>query len=268
MIVPISQARLIVSINVFQNIDFMRDQLRNIDTYLDSTLTWRPVLNCSAAFLEELKGTDIFQYCNPVTIDKQRFHGSILNGIVSNMRYAMDNDDGVVFEWFLVMSARTRFAHLLSEQNMYHTLQQYPKQPSCLWQNGWATRDLKSWHWPRFTCTAISHSIDKRHHVGGMHEGLLLTRAACNHIIQRMDLHGDAYDEDCPMEEWVLQSLSTECGEPFLQLAFRYDWFGKAPLRIVDAPWKQTYQLIMGAIIAALLCICVIIVIVIVMVAR
>ena len=79
---------------------------------------------------------------------------------------------------------------------------------------------------------------------------------------------GDAYDEDCPLEEWVLQSLSTECGEPFLQLSFRYDWFGKAPLRIVDAPWKQTNQLIMGAIIAALLCICVIIVIVIVMVAR
>ena len=91
-----------------------------------------------------------------------------------------------------------------------------------------------------------------------MHEGLLLTRAA--------DLHGDAYDEDCPMEEWVLQSLSTECGEPFLQLSFRSDWFGKAPLRIVDAPWKQTYQLVMGAIVAALLCICVLIVIVIVMV--
>ena len=49
-----------------------------------------------------------------------------------------------------------------------------------------------------------------------------------------MDLHGDAYDENCPMEEWVLQSLSTECGEPFLQLSFQYDWFGKAPLRIVD----------------------------------
>ena len=73
-----ARAQLIVTINVFKDTSFLRDQLKNIDTYLDPALQWCPLLNCSAAFLKELKNTDLFQYCNPIPIDKRRFHGSLL----------------------------------------------------------------------------------------------------------------------------------------------------------------------------------------------
>ena len=94
------------------------------------------------------------------------------------------------------------------------------------------------WHWPKFTKTAIGQSIKHDHMVGGRHEGLLLTRNACNHIVPRMASQSDAYDENCCMEEFVFQSLSMECGEPYLQL-MNIDLSKQSPLVIVDASWKQ-----------------------------
>ena len=235
MIVPIALAQLIVTINVFQDASFLRDQLRNIETYLDPNLPWCPILNCSAAFLEELKSTDLFQHCNPVAIDKRRFHGSILKGVVHNIKYALDCNRA--FRWVLVMSARTRFAKVLSERDICHMLQRFPKKTPSFFFNG-LPRNVKWWHWPKFTRTAISQSIEDDHRVGGRHEGLLLTRHACGHVVRRMVSQSDAYEEHCAMEEWVLQSLSMECGEPFLQLAFWINWFHRSPLVVVNAPWK------------------------------
>jgi hypothetical protein len=257
MIVPMAQAQLIVTINVFQDASFLRDQLRNIDTYLDPNLQWCPILNCSVAFLEELKNTDLFQYCNPISIDKRRFHGSILKGVVHNIKYALDCNGPKgrpVFQWVLVMSARTRFAKVLLERDICRLLQRFPKQPPSFFFNG-LPRNVKWWHWPKITRTAISQTIEDDHRVGGRHEGLLLTRNACDHVVQRMVSQIDAYDENCAMEEWVLQSLSMECGEPFLQLAFWINWFNRSPLVVVDAPWKpsdDSNSVVVGIVVAFL----------------
>jgi hypothetical protein len=95
---------------------------------------------------------------------------------------------------------------------------------SMLLPDSWNTNNLGTpeaalpmWWWPEFKKTPIAASM-LASLTGGPHEGLCLTRRASRFVVQKMHHFPNAYATPLPMEEFVLQSLSVETGEPFAQL--------------------------------------------------
>jgi len=107
---------IVISINVFQKPSFLLKQLQNI--YDNVLCSYCVVLNCNDFMFHELNKIQLPNnvFINHEIINKARFHGSLTNGIVSNMNYAIHH---FVFEYFLILSGRTIFYKKMTLENLY-----------------------------------------------------------------------------------------------------------------------------------------------------
>lgn len=81
---------VIISINVHENFIFLLKQLDNIKRHVHCT--YAVLLNCNDYMFQKCKKINLpHVYIHPISLNKQRFHGSITNGICNNMQYALTN---------------------------------------------------------------------------------------------------------------------------------------------------------------------------------
>uniref|UniRef100_A0A6C0E598 Nucleotide-diphospho-sugar transferase domain-containing protein n=1 Tax=viral metagenome TaxID=1070528 RepID=A0A6C0E598_9ZZZZ len=83
---------------------------------------------------------------NPEIINKQRFHGSLLHGIYSNMIYALDH---YTFDYFLILSSRTILYRNVNEPDLIKDELHSTEFNIC-------QTDVNTWWWPHFLDTLLA----------------------------------------------------------------------------------------------------------------
>ena len=112
---------LVVSINIFTQIDYVIEQVNNIDYFTKDFEKVYIIFNCGEEIYniiqeDPLKNDRIKIIINPDTINKRRFTGTIANGVFSNIKYIIENN--IVFDYFLILSSRTIFADTLTKNKI------------------------------------------------------------------------------------------------------------------------------------------------------
>jgi len=182
---------IILSINVYKNPPFLMNQLNNIATFVKSP--YLVILNCNDTMFAELRNLPENVVKNPETINKQRFHGSLLHGIYSNMVYALH----YTFDAFLILSSRTVFYRELRLSDLKFKVQA-------------PATDLTTWHWPSFTQTLVAKRA--RALYSSPHEGLCFSRDVVASIHQFLSdspqVTQDLITFPHAVEEFALQTIA------------------------------------------------------------
>jgi hypothetical protein len=158
-------------------------------------------------------------YINPEIINKQRFHGSLTRGIVSNMKYCLSNFS---FKYFIILSSRTIFYKPISVKILN---KKQPTYPNVNWFNNNARKhgrkflvnQLYRWRWPSITQSLLcKHYLNKGHSLfRSGHEGLTFHSTVCETIVQFLKTHAELrknlYNFKNCVEEVSLQTIS--CNE-------------------------------------------------------
>lgn len=194
------KTQIIVSINVHEKPEYLLTQLSNIKEYL--ILEHKIILNCNDFMFAQLKNIvsdDII--LNPIPINKRRFHGSLTQGVVSNLEYSIAQYD---FNYFLVMSSREFFHKKLESFNQIEA----NKFEYILSDPG-----VCDWHWPSFKQTKLLQYIfeKKQKFSGSAHEGLCFNKESCiylqSFLNDNLDIKQDIFNFPNCVEEFALQSI-------------------------------------------------------------
>ena len=100
---------ILITINVHEKLDFVIEQLENIINFTNH-LKVCIIYNCNKLMLDILNKYNFKSYknlkiiINPESIEKRRWHGTLLKGIIKNMEYVIDNK--IQFKHFIVISSR------------------------------------------------------------------------------------------------------------------------------------------------------------------
>ena len=161
---------------------------------------------------------------NPEVIEKQRFHPSLLKGILSNMRWL---ERTVAPQYHVVLSSRTRIFAPLHAHTLEAAMNQNPQ------------RDMGMDHmphdqWPTLNTTRFADVILRRggKFVVGGHEGLVFDRYTVRAMLAFLDAHlptepellscdvltSDGKPGFCCLEEFVLHTLALHVGGRFGRL--------------------------------------------------
>lgn len=109
---------LIFSINIFEKLDFLKEQIKNI-IYFTKNLNVLIIFNCNDFMYEltknlKIEGIDII--VNPEIINKRRWHGSLTKGIFSNLTYIFKQK--IEFKYFIVFSSRNILIKKINLENI------------------------------------------------------------------------------------------------------------------------------------------------------
>ena len=117
---------LIISINIHEKKNFLLEQIKNIKYFTKSISNILIIYNCNEYMFNEIcdvSDNKITIIRNPEIINKKRFHGSLTQGIFSNLKYVVKNN--ISFQYFLVMSSRNILINNISldsiKENMIFT---------------------------------------------------------------------------------------------------------------------------------------------------
>ena len=205
---------IVISINVYHNVDFLKKQLLNIEKHVLSQFC--VVLNCNESMYNELKNITLpnYVYINPHVINKKRFHGSLFHGIVSNMNYSVNNFE---FKYFLILSARTFFYKTLITNNLNTQLK--------VWNNIDEMKNNRikifnkdKWsYWPTTPAMLETKLIKYYLNLGytpnkDAHEGMCFSNNVVSNILnflsQNTEIRDELYNYEACVEEFALQTIS------------------------------------------------------------
>ena len=204
---------IVVSINVHEKPEYLLGQISNIKQHLriDNDV----LLNCNKFMFDYFsKKTRNDFLINPKHMEKRRGHGSLAEGIVSNMKLAMESLD---FSHFLVMSSREFFYREVDDINqikkLIKTTTPLPRGKS------WLTKSknyfMDHWHWPHMRRTKLYKYIQKNNLYldCSPHEGVVFSRESCTGILNFLENHKeiaqDIFNFPRCMEEFALQAICT-----------------------------------------------------------
>ena len=215
---------VLVTINVHEKPEFIRKHIDNIKTRLCCKCI--VLLNTNDAMKSALAHTDLEQYCNPVPITKERFHGSLLQGICENIKHAIKSS--LQFDYVLVLSSRSFFRYNTNLQDLEASLGRLepPSCPFARWSSSktsavYECDTIDAWHWKAFKSTVIGQKYDAL--VGGPHEGLFFPKEACTHLC---DLDPEIFSTEMCVEEFVIQTVLKNKNIPFSQCS---EWSEEHP---------------------------------------
>ena len=210
---------IIISINVHEKLNFLLKQLQNIKEHV--SCTYVIILNCNAYMFEECTHSKErnklpdYVYINKDVIEKKRFHGSLVHGIYSNLKYANEHFD---FDYFIAISSRNIFNNQMTMGDLNRIVVPATRREE-LDKN--KDTDYTGWQWPTMIhCLLAKYFLERNQDLYVCaHEGLLLTRVGCNHILtfleSNVEIREDLFDVGGCAEEFALQSISFNMGEPF-----------------------------------------------------
>jgi len=231
---------LVVSINVHEHPNFVLKQLEHIREHIP--FTHRVILNCNDEMRMALRQTSAAELCHPVALNKRRHHGSLLEGIMRNLEFALRRWK---LGYFLILSSRSWFRRPLSLADVTESRAQPPIGAQCSDLRYERNRGL---HWvdskddfelvklqdgtiakvnvdvsAHYRGTLLAQKLQREGHVllHSPHEGLVLEHAACTHALRVLDsrLGRDLYDTETAVEEFALQSIAHSRGLYFAQLS-------------------------------------------------
>jgi hypothetical protein len=217
---------LVISINVHEKPDYFLEQLQNINKFVN--VNKKIILNCNDYMYNELLSKELENtIINPTTINKSTFHGSLTQGIISNMNYALNNFD---FEYFLVMSSREFFYNSLTE------ISEIKKHENFLGAPIKKRKDYETneWWYPSIRNETKLFKFlqnNEMYFSASAHEGMCFTEETCQYIINFMrsnpEIEIDTYEVNLCVEEFACQSMAVNsktgtyyylgngcCGEP------------------------------------------------------
>lgn len=192
--------KLIISINVHENPDFLLKQLKNIEEFVNESFI--VVLNCNDYMFKELTSMNLPSniHINPEIINKRPWTGSITAGIYSNIKYALKNFD---FAYLIVFSSRNLFYNNIRLSDLTNNSIRHD-----------ATSDLSKWHWPFFLTTKLAQYYFSKNAklYGSEHEGMVFSTTTCKNIQtfleNNIDISKDLFHSNVVAEEFALQTIS------------------------------------------------------------
>lgn len=229
---------LIISINVHEKPDYLVNQINNINEFV--SINKKIILNCNDYMYECLKDLNIANtIINPVPLNKKHRHGTLTQGIISNMRLAYDNFD---FEYFLVMSSREFFYnHLNSVSEILN------HDANSIGYINTKRKDYESGDWAfwflKETCKFFKYLKDNNmFFTYSAHEGVCFTKESCQYILnfvsQNPEITSFVFNEDFNYEEFYCQSLSVNSNTG----TFYYIGNGCCTEHYPVSPDKLTYK--------------------------
>jgi hypothetical protein len=197
----------VIVINVHENAPFLMKQLKNIQDHVSNYIV---ILNCNQYMFHELKNANLPNVViNPVTIEKNRFHGSLTHGIYSNLMFAQQYD----FAYFIALSSRNLFYQRLSKKDIDNLL---PMDHS---DND---PEKNEWFWPSFKKTKLAKYYNNINLRSNPHEGLVFDSYTCKQIIQFLENHKDIKEDlfqfpTC-VEEFALSTIAFHQGNGYYDI--------------------------------------------------
>jgi hypothetical protein len=192
---------LVISINIHENLEKRIKQIENIEEYVK--LNYIIIFNCNDFMLKEMekiKNEKII--INPIAINKRRFHGSITEGIYSNLLYAMNR---YKFKYFLILSSRNLFYNELNLNKLEKFKVKKYFIPSS------ENFNINSWHWPKFRNTLLFKHYKNEKIGQSAHEGLMFNFENCLNIKDFFDKNNsikiDLFNFNGCVEEFSFQSI-------------------------------------------------------------
>jgi hypothetical protein len=106
LLIPQIETILVISINVHELTQYVLKQIENIKTYVECDHVI--IFNCNEHMYRKLKQMSLPQniILNPDVINKAWQHGSLFQGIISNMKYALTT---IKYSYFMTLSSRNMF---------------------------------------------------------------------------------------------------------------------------------------------------------------
>lgn len=212
--------KIIISINIHENINFLIKQLINIDNFVKEN--YKIILNCNIFMYYNLNKLKILQikkfknkvFINPFIIEKKRYHGSLTFGIYKNLEYALKKFN---FEYFIVLSSRNLFYNKLNiSQIKYHfeNFKIYGQKKELINHN--------ECHWNSFKKTLLYKYFEFGNLVNTPHEGLCFDYNNCKIIYNFLENNKNIKDNlfnfnDC-VEEFGLQTISINLYNGFINI--------------------------------------------------
>ena len=198
--------QVVISINVHENFPFLLKQLEHIRTNV--SLNYCVILNCNRyMYYECLNKLPESVYINPTIIAKRVHHGSLAQGIYSNMCYALQH---FKFDYFLVCSSRNMFENNLTIDKI-NRLEYIPRAPVDLSRYNY-------WWWPRMSQSLLFQFMYSRNEnlYNTAHEGLMFKYSDTVNIKHFLENHPDICEDTfhyngC-MEEFALQTIAYYTG--------------------------------------------------------
>lgn len=193
-----------ISINVHEKPEFLKRQLDNIEAFVDCK--YCIILNCNNFMYEELKKINLKNniFVNPNVIEKRRWHGSLLNGIVSNMEYSFRICEK--YDFFLIMSSRNLFYNKLTLDKLIAKEYINSKFKH--------TDNIKWYHWKNFCKTQLfKYCVENNYFLSYFaHEGLCFDYSMCKNMInflcENNNIKNDLFQFETCCEEFALQTIS------------------------------------------------------------
>lgn len=201
---------IVFSINVHENLNFLKKQLDNIKEYV--SLEYIVILNANQFMYDEISNSDLLQTNENIIlyheyINKSIYHGSLTKGIFLDMEYAINNYQ---FEYFIVLSSRNLFYNHLKKENYNNlikitgglTLQQL---------------NINEWLWSLFINTELGRYFIENNLVFTptqyhFHEGLTFDHLSCIKIVEFLNnnesIKSNLFNYNACVEEFALQSIS------------------------------------------------------------
>jgi len=200
---------IIISINVHEKCDFLLKQIQNIceninyDHYI--------ILNCNQYMFDSLNNMVLPKniiIC-PEIIEKKRFHGSLMKGIYTNMKYAVER---FRFSYFMILSSRNVFFKKLDIDDLNNRLTLCDDINKYI--NTIDTQIYNNWHWPTMKKTLLArYYLEKKLPLrSSAHEGLIFHKNVCENIIFFLEsniiIRDQVFNSDCCAEEFGLQTIA------------------------------------------------------------
>ena len=219
-----TKTSLVLSINVHENVGFLLRQLNNFKEYMVED--YQVVLSCNDYMYNELKNTILPDnvIINPEAINKKVLHGSLTQGICSNMKFSYEIFD---FLYFVILSSRNLFynkltiSHLDSKQLICDNVDSFYKEREITnnirydWGPGlYDESAARGWHWWSFFNTRLSNYFMSKNMKlsSSAHEGLVFHNNVCNNILcfleENNDIQSDLFTHEHCIEEFSLQTIA------------------------------------------------------------
>jgi len=245
--------KIVISINVHENVNFLFKQLTNVKEYVK--IPYAIIINCNDYMYENLKDNNEIKKMNNVFLNekyfnKNRFHGTLTKGICFNMIYALNN---FKFKYFLIMSSRNMFRLEVNDSNyndfdkidgfFFEDVNKYNCCITCtkLNENMNTTHINRHsngihWHWPKFIKSKLGEYTLRNNLKFGAsyHEGLTFDHDTCISIINFLSknptITNDLFNFPACVEEFALQTLCCSSNRCFYHIG-RGFVFGDPKLR-------------------------------------
>lgn len=205
---------IVVSINIYKSTNTLQYQLATIKEHLGANYV--VVLNCNKYMYDTIRSTIDMEhnvYLNPEILEKKRYHGSLTQGIVSNMKYSLEH---FKFKYFVVLSGRTIFYRPINIQQFdsYFEKKKWKDLQERETVRGGAF-PFMDWKWPSLKKTKLAkYYIDRNYTlIGEVHEGMCMSYNVIKNIVKFVDnnieIINDLYNFNDCVEEFSLHTIAS-----------------------------------------------------------